>query len=359
MRVLFRKSYMQDIRLFRDWTQAFWYLLLLTLALAAPLYLDGYFLDELSFVYIYAIAGLGLMILTGFSGQVSFGQAAFVAIGAYAHTILMSRFGVPFILSLPVATLITGMAGLVIGRICSRMHGLYLAIATLSVAIVTERLIGGGGDFTGGHRGLPVPGIDIFGIAIDESWKTYLLNLTIFIAAILMVRNLMRTRSGRAMIAIRDSEVSARALGTEVAFFKAYAFFLAAAFAGLAGALLAHAFFYITPETFGMSESIRLLLMIVVGGLGTIHGAVFGAFFIVLLPTVLSWVKVVLPTTIASSSGFDSLAFGIILLVFILFEPDGLYGRWQKIHHYLDVFPMYKRRSFQRQKSFLKTGRLK
>ena len=134
---------------------------------------------------------------------------------------------------------------------------------------------------------------------------------------------------------------------------------LAAAFAGLAGALLAHAFFYITPETFGMSESIRLLLMIVVGGLGTIHGAVFGAFFIVLLPTVLSWVKVVLPTTIASSSGFDSLAFGIILLVFILFEPDGLYGRWQKIHHYLDVFPMYKRRSFQRQKSFLKTGRLK
>ena len=359
MRVLFRKSYMQDIRLFRDWTQAFWYLLLLTLALAAPLYLDGYFLDELSFVYIYAIAGLGLMILTGFSGQVSFGQAAFVAIGAYAHTILMSRFGVPFILSLPVATLITGMAGLVIGRICSRMHGLYLAIATLSVAIVTERLIGGGGDFTGGHRGLPVPGIDIFGIAIDESWKTYLLNLTIFIAAILMVRNLMRTRSGRAMIAIRDSEVSARALGTEVAFFKAYAFFLAAAFAGLAGALLAHAFFYITPETFGMSESIRLLLMIVVGGLGTIHGAVFGAFFIVLLPTVLSWVKVVLPTTIASSSGFDSLAFGMILLVFILFEPDGLYGRWQKIHHYLDVFPMYKRRSFQRQKSFLKTGRLK
>ena len=359
MRVLFRKSYMQDIRLFRDWTQAFWYLLLLTLALAAPLYLDGYFLDELSFVYIYAIAGLGLMILTGFSGQVSFGQAAFVAIGAYAHTILMSRFGVPFILSLPVATLITGMAGLVIGRICSRMHGLYLAIATLSVAIVTERLIGGGGDFTGGHRGLPVPGIDIFGIAIDESWKTYLLNLTIFIAAILMVRNLMRTRSGRAMIAIRDSEVSARALGTEVAFFKAYAFFLAAAFAGLAGALLAHAFFYITPETFGMSESIRLLLMIVVGGLGTIHGAVFGAFFIVLLPTVLSWVKVVLPTTIASSSGFDSLAFGIILLVFILFEPDGLYGRCQKIHHYLDVFPMYKRRSFQRQKSFLKTGRLK
>ena len=209
MRVLFRKSYKQDIRLFRDRTQAFWYLLFLCIALAAPLFLDGYFLDELSFVYIYAIAGLGLMILTGFSGQVSFGQAAFVAIGAYAHTILLSRYGVPWILSLPLAALITGLVGLAIGRICGRMHGLYLAIATLSIAIVTERLIGGGGDFTGGHRGLPVPGIDIFGIAIDQSWKTYLLNLALFVGAILMTRNLLRTRSGRALIAIRDSEVSA------------------------------------------------------------------------------------------------------------------------------------------------------
>ncbi|UWS82035.1 branched-chain amino acid ABC transporter permease (plasmid) [Phaeobacter sp. G2] len=355
MRVLFRKSYKQDIRLFRDRTQAFWYLLFLCIALAAPLFLDGYFLDELSFVYIYAIAGLGLMILTGFSGQVSFGQAAFVAIGAYAHTILLSRYGVPWILSLPLAALITGLVGLAIGR----MHGLYLAIATLSIAIVTERLIGGGGDFTGGHRGLPVPGIDIFGIAIDQSWKTYLLNLALFVGAILMTRNLLRTRSGRALIAIRDSEVSARSLGTNVAFYKAYAFFLSAVFAGLAGGLLAHAFYYITPETFGMGESIRLLLMIVVGGIGTIHGAIFGAFFIVLLPTVLSWVKVLLPGAIATSGGFDSLAFGMILLGFILFEPDGLYGRWVKIHHYFNVFPMYKRRSFQRQKTFLKTERLK
>tara|TARA_R110000850_G_scaffold271393_5_gene405675 strand:- start:199 stop:684 length:486 start_codon:yes stop_codon:yes gene_type:complete len=161
------------------------------------------------------------------------------------------------------------------------------------------------------------------------------------------------------MIAIRDSEVSARALGTNVAFFKAYAFFISAVFAGLAGGLLAHAFFYITPETFGMGESIRLLLMIVVGGIGTIHGAVFGAFFIVLLPTVLSWVKIVLPSAVATSGGFDSLAFGLILLGFILFEPDGLYGRWTKIHHYFNVFPMYKKRSFQRQKTFLKTERLR
>jgi branched-chain amino acid transport system permease protein len=99
--------------------------------------------------------------------------------------------------------------------------------------------------------------------------------------------------------------------------------------------------------------------MIVVGGIGTIHGAIFGAFFIVLLPTVLSWVKVLLPGAIATSGGFDSLAFGMILLGFILFEPDGLYGRWVKIHHYFNVFPMYKRRSFQRQKTFLKTERLK
>ena len=359
MRITFRKSYKQDIRLFRDGAQAAWYLGFLALALLMPLLVDGYYLDELSFVYIYAIAGLGLMILTGFSGQVSFGHAAFVAIGAYAHTILMTRYGVPWLLSVPLAALLSGIAGLALGRICSKMHGLYLAIATLAFAIIVERLIGSGGDFTGGHGDMPVPEITIFGVELYESWQKYFVNLGMFVGVLLLVRNLTRSRSGRAMISIRDSEVSARGLGVDIAFFKAYAFFLSAALAGLSGSLLAHAFFFLSPETFGMGESIRLLLMIVVGGLGTIHGAVFGAFFIMLLPTALSWLKVLLPAGVASSSGLDSLAFGLILVVFMLFEPDGLYGRWLKIHHYFNIFPMYKRRSFQRQKTFLKTERLR
>lgn len=206
---------------------------------------------------------------------------------------------------------------------------------------------------------MPVPSITLLGFELDQSWQTYFVNLTIFVAVLLVVRNLTRTRSGRAMISIRDSEVSARGLGVDIAFFKAYAFFLSAALAGLAGALLAHAFYFLSPESFGMSESIRLLLMIVVGGLGTIHGAVFGAFFIMLLPTALSWLKASLPAAIASSSGLDSLAFGLILVIFMLFEPDGLYGRWLKLHHYFNIFPMYRRRSFQRQKTFLKTERLR
>jgi branched-chain amino acid transport system permease protein len=206
---------------------------------------------------------------------------------------------------------------------------------------------------------MPLPDISLIGIDISESWQKYLVNLTIFVAVLLVVRNLTRTRSGRAMISLRDSEVSARGLGVNIAFFRAYAFFLSAALAGLAGTLLAHAFYFLSPESFGMSESIRLLLMIVVGGLGTIHGAVLGAFFIMLLPTALSWFKVLLPSGIATSGGLDSLAFGLILVVFMLLEPEGLYGRWLKIHHYFNVFPMYRRRSFQRQKTFLKTERLK
>lgn len=359
MRVTFRRSYLQDIRLFLDGTQAFWYLLIFALALAAPLFIDGYYLDELSFVYIYAIAGLGLMILTGFSGQVSFGHAAFLAIGAYGHTILYDRYGLPWPVALVAAALLTGLAGLALGRICSRMHGFYLAIATLAFAIVIERVLGGAGAFTGGHGGMSVPGVTLFGMTLRDSWQTYILNLAILVLAILLVRNLTRTRSGRALIAIRDSEVSARSLGVNIPFFKAYAFFLSALFTGLAGGLLAHALSYVSPETFGTGESIRLLLMIVIGGLGTIHGAVFGAFLVVLLPSVLSLVKTVLPNAIASSSGFDGLAFGLILVAFILFEPHGLYGRWLKIHHYLDHFPMYRKSSFQRQKSFLRTERLK
>lgn len=359
MRITFRRSYLQDIRLFQDGIQAFWYLLLFMLALTAPLFIDGYYLDELSFVYIYAIAGLGLMILTGFSGQVSFGHAAFLAIGAYGHTIFYDRYGLPWPVALAAATFVTGLAGLVLGRICSRMHGLYLAIATLAFAIVMERIIGGAGAFTGGHGGMGVPEITLFGVSLRDSWQTYLLNLVMLVLAILLVHNLMRTRSGRALIAIRDSEVSARSLGVNVPFFKAYAFFLSASLTGLAGGLLAQALTYISPETFGTNESIRLLLMIVIGGLGTIHGAVFGAFLIVLLPSVLSLVKTVLPNAIASSGGFDGLAFGLILVAFILFEPHGLYGRWLKIHHYLTHFPMARKNSFQRQKSFLRTERLK
>jgi len=148
-------------------------------------------------------------------------------------------------------------------------------------------------------------------------------------------------------------------MGVHVAYFKSYAYLLSALLAGVAGALMAHALYYISPEAFGMTESIRLLLMIVVGGLGTIHGAVLGAFFIVLLPTALSLAKVVLPAAVGGSSGFDMLAFGLILMAFVLFEPDGIYGRWLKIHRFLDIFPMYRKRSFQRQKTFLKTGRVK
>jgi branched-chain amino acid transport system permease protein len=232
MRITFRKSYKQDIRLFRDGAQAAWYLGFLALALIMPMLVDGYYLDELSFVFIYAIAGLGLMILTGFSGQVSFGHAAFVAIGAYAHTILLTRFGVPWVLSVPLAALISGFAGLALGRICSKMHGLYLAIATLAFAIIVERLIGSGGDFTGGHGGMPVPDISLFGVELFESWQKYFVNLTIFVGVLLLVRNLTRSRSGRAMVSVRDSEVSARGLGVDIAFFKAHAFFLSAALAG-------------------------------------------------------------------------------------------------------------------------------
>lgn len=358
MRILFRKSYLPEIGLFTDKAQAGWYFAFLALAATAPLFLDGYYLDELSLVWIYAIAGIGLMVLTGFSGQVSFGQSAFVALGAYAHTIFYTKFGFPWPLALLCGAILAGLFGLVVGRACSRMHGLYLAVATLAFALIVERLLGGL-ELTGRHGGLPVKGISLFGLTASESWQTYLVNLSIFVGVVLLVANLMRSRSGRAMIAIRDSQVSARSLGVNVSFFRAYAFFLAASFAGLAGGLLAHALYYITPETFGLNESIKLLLMIVIGGLGTIHGAVIGAFFIILLPTVLSFVKGWLPTAIGASSGFESLAFGLILIGAILYEPEGIYGRWLKIKHYFDVFPMARKNSFVRQKSFLKTERLK
>ena len=235
------------------------------------------------------------------------------------------------------AALISGIAGLALGRICSKMHGLYLAIATLAFALIIERLIGSGGDFTGGHGGMPVPEITIFGVELFESWQKYFVNLGVFVGVLLLVRNLTRSRSGRAMIAIRDSEVSARGLGVDIAFFKAYAFFLSAALAGLA-ARFGPCIFLSQPGEF-RNGGIDPALADDRRGWPWHHS--WSRLWRVLhhaAPNGSELDKGAAARGVAASSGLDSLAFGLILVVFMLFEPDGLYGRWLKIHHYFNIF---------------------
>jgi branched-chain amino acid transport system permease protein len=171
--------------------------------------------------------------------------------------------------------------------------------------------------------------------------------------------NLFRSPTGRSFVAVRDSELSARCLGVNVEWVKIQSFGVSAAITGLAGALLAHHLTYLAPDVFGVLESLKLLLMIVVGGLGTILGAIFGAIVISVLPVGLSFLKDILPPSIGQTAGLEPLLFGLIIVLVIVFEPGGLYGRWMKIRFFFETFPYYRKSSFVRQKSYLKTERMR
>ena len=226
MRVLFKTDYNQDIRLVKHSGHAFWYGLLALAVIVAPFVLDTYWINELTRVLIYALAGLGLMVVTGFTGQVSLGHAAFMAIGAYAHSYMISN-GVPWIVSLPAASLLAGLVGLIIAIPASRMIGLYLAIASLAFAIVVEDVIIHWESVTGGNRGMIVEAPNLFGYEVFEAWEFYYITLVLLTLSILLVLNVLRTL-GRAMLAIRDSEISAESLGIRVSRTKIIAFFISA-----------------------------------------------------------------------------------------------------------------------------------
>ena len=358
MRVIFKTEYNQDIKFAKHSGHIFWYGLLLAAVFAAPAVLDTYWINELTRVLVYALAGLGLMVVTGFTGQVSLGHAAFMAIGAYTQAFLLMQ-GVPFLLALPIAALTSGVVGLMIAIPASRMTGLYLTIASLAFAIVVEDVIIHAEGITGGNRGMIVDAPNLFGYEIFQAWEYYYVVLVLLIMSIVLVLNVLRSPFGRSMLAVRDSEISAESLGVRVARTKVLAFFLSAALTGLAGGLFAHFIQFLSPETFGIILSIQLLLMIVVGGLGTVHGAMFGAILIGFLEASISILKDWLPPSIGGQPGLEPGLFGLILVLFIIFEPEGVYGRWVKLRTFLESFPFYRRNTFKRQRSYLKTERMR
>ena len=177
--------------------------------------------------------------------------------------------------------------------------------------------------------------------------------------ATLAVLNLLRSPTGRAFVAIRDSEISAQSMGIHLARYKTLSFALSAALAGLGGALYAHKIQFLTPDQFGILQSIDLLLMVVIGGLGFVHGAFLGAIFLISMPQLISLGKDLLPPAIGQAPGLQSVVYGVVLVGFVMFEPMGLYGRWLKIRTFFQSFPFYRKGLFKRQKSFQKSDRLK
>ena len=358
MRFIFRTRYQQDLQLFKDNSQKFWYGLLAVALLAAPWLFPDYFVSQLVFIWIYAIVALGLMLLVGYTGQVSMGHAAFLAMGAYTEAYLQSK-GWPFVLSLSSAAIVSGLTGIVIGLPALRVKGMYLAISTLAFGFIVEEAVTRADSITGGSSGMSLGALEIFGLAIDSEQRFYYVSLTLLVLCILGVINLLRSPTGRAFVAIRDSEISAQSMGIHLARYKTIAFALSAALTGIAGALYAHKLRFLSPEQFTFLQSIELLIMIVIGGLGSIHGAIFGAAFWILAQQFIVTAKDWLPAAIGQQTGLQPTIFGLFLVIFVLFEPLGLYGRWLKIRTFFEIFPFYRKGMFKRQKSYMKSERLK
>jgi branched-chain amino acid transport system permease protein len=358
MRFLFKTDYAQDVRLARHGGHRFWYSALALLLAAAPWLFPEYWLAQLTFVLIYGIVGLGLMLLAGFTGLFSIGHAAFLGTGAYAQAVLTNA-GVPFPLALACAAGLSAAAGVLVGVPALRVKGIYLGIATLAFGFILEEVFARWEHVTGGNAGLTVKAPDVLGWAVDSGTEFYYLCLVIAVVCTLGILNLLRAPTGRALVAIRDSEISAQSMGIHLAYYKTLSFALSAALAGVGGALYAHNIRFLSPDQFNIIQSIDLLLMVVIGGLGSIHGVYFGAIFLITMPQLISAGKDWLPAVVAEAPGLKSAIYGIVLVLFVLFEPMGIYGRWLKIRTFFQLFPFYRKGMFKRQKAFQRSDRLK
>ncbi|WP_185805057.1 branched-chain amino acid ABC transporter permease [Pontivivens nitratireducens] len=365
MRVHFKRSYDEDIRLFEDWRRMAKYAVLLAIMIALPALVSGYFLGEVTLVLIYCIAGMGLMVLAGHTGQISLGHAAFMAIGAFSNLWFMDQ-GMPFLIALPLSAIFTGVVGAIVALPILRLSGIYLAIATLALSIIVEDIAIIAEPYTGGVVGVFAPPIEFFGTMVDRYGTPnlfYWMCLALVVLVTLGYANLLRSATGRSFLAVRDSEVSARALGVNVTRTKALAFGLSCGVTGIAGALYAHFVQVVNYESFLVLLSINLLLLVVIGGLGSIHGAFFGAIVVGLLPQGLSILRDFLQGTvgldISAYPGLDTMVFAVIIIGMVIYEPLGLYGFYMKVKTQWQLFPLARRDMFRRSKSYLKTERLR
>jgi branched-chain amino acid transport system permease protein len=380
MRFAFKTSYAQDLALFRDGVQRNAYIALFLALLVLPRLVPEY-LGDLSLVFIYGLCGVSLMVLAGYTGLVSLGHSAFLGIGAYAHVYFAQDLGVPWVVAVALAAAVTAAAGVLVGLPALRMTGVYLTIATLAFALIIQEVFTRWDRVTGGLKGKPVQKAVVFGLPLGHEVGFYFLCLAFLIAGLWLTSNLLRSPTGRAWVAIRDSEVAAQSMGVNLAVYKTMAFAYSAGLMGVAGALFAHRIGFLAPDIFSVLLSIQFLLMVAVGGLGSLHGAVYGAVFVAMLPVVISQARDAVPVWLGQvfavfgreagravfslvdrfvkQPGLEPGIFGLILVLFILFEPLGVYGRWRKIALFFSTFPLYKHATFKRQKSYMRSERLR
>lgn len=305
-------------------------LLVLAVACVLPFVLSNYRVFQFTLVLVYAIALLGLNMLTGYNGQISLGHGAFYAIGAYVAAILMDKFGVPYWATLPIAGAVCAVVGFLFGLPALRLEGLYLSLATFALGVALPQILKYKGieHWTGGAQGIVITKPDPpewVGLSQDQ-WL-YFVALAVTVVMFLLAWNLLRGRIGRAMVAIRDQPIAARAMGVDTAMIKSMTFGVSAMYTGVAGALGAIAIQFVAPDSFTIFLSISLVVGIVVGGLASISGAIWGALFIQFIPNIADQLSKAAPWAI----------YGVFLIAFMYLMPSGVAGfiriavaRWRR-----------------------------
>jgi len=345
-----KRNYYEDVQFFSSGVTLFWFLVLLAFLALFPFLFKNYYVYVANYMAINVIVAIGLNILVGYTGQISLGHSGFFAIGAYGTLVLMAKVGLPFVIALPAAALATAVFGFLIGLPALRLEGPYLSIATLGFGLTITRVIGRI-EFFGGRQGLHAPELTIGPWHLNTDRDFYYLLITLTVILTVAARNIIKTKVGRAFIAIRDADIAAETMGVNLMYYKTLAFAVSAFYTGLAGGLYAFVLRFIEPELFGLLMSILFLAMVVVGGLGSIFGAIAGACLlsymdlelrnILSIPYVGLWLEALSKSyfSITGVSNIQFILYGLIMVLIMLFEPLGLYGFWIRTKIYWRTWP--------------------
>jgi branched-chain amino acid transport system permease protein len=344
----FHTSYAGDMALRPYWAQRVRIAVVLIAVLIFPWFADRYWLNLANTIAIAAIGAIGLNILVGYTGQISIGHGGFLAVGAYTAGLLAVRLDAPMWVTIPVASLFTALIGAFFGLPSARLKGLYLAIATLaSQEIIIWLLTHGKLLGIGESLSLPPATNNLFGVPLNalgnNDFVFYWITVGFLALTAVFVSNLFRSRTGRAFVAIRDQDIAAQVIGVDIFRYKLLAFATSSFFAGLAGALTAHYRGVISWERFTIDTSILYLAMIIIGGLGSVSGSIYGAAFMMLLPAMLAnlarSVSGVVPNINSYLPFIQQGAFGLAIILFLIFEPEGIVKMWRNVKDYFRLWP--------------------
>ena len=342
----FNESYDEELSIFEtDFGRVSMLIGLVLLFLVIPFVASPFMLYVLNTIGIYAIAAIGLNLLIGYTGQISLGHGAFFGVGAYTAAILGTKVGFPVWLSIPAGGIVTAAVGIIFGLPSARLKHLYLLIATLAGQFIIEYVLVQWESLTGGAEGISIVGATFLKIDLMNDRTFYFLIFFCFAAMTWIAVNLVRTRYGRAFIAIRDNDRAAEGMGIPIFRYKLLSFAISSFYAGFAGGLYAYYMMSITPEPFNLWLSIWLIAMIIIGGLGNIPGSVFGAIFIVVLEELLSHATEYLMNVGGSAGAAITIAplrefvFGLAIVLFVIFEPKGLAEVWRIIRSSFRLWP--------------------